>query len=401
MKRGRRVVITGIGLLCPLGQSAGALHDALAASRWGAGPLPADVADDHLAGRNTYPLDRPARLLTAAARLALDDAGWTPESLARHDVGLFAGTVWSSAQTIARFDRQAVREGPAGASPLDFANTVINAPAGQTAIWHGLRGVNRTVATGSSSGLEAIGCAAEAILGGQADCLLAGGVDELSELSVRAFAASGLLCRSERPRPYDPASQGLALTEGAALLVLEEATVAARRGARVLAEYLGYGRAFDAAGRTDERRSVRSAVRALRAALESAGLGTGDVDIVCGSANGDARADRHEALALSLMFEAEARPPAVCAVKGQIGEALGAGGPLQCAVMIESLRRGRVPAPLALRATPTGDVVVGPDLTPPRAASPRTCLVSSLGLDGHSCALALASSSTLDSLDAT
>ena len=127
-------------------------------SRRLAGLMAADAPNRYLAGRNVNPLDRSARLLSAAAQLALVDGGWLPDDPRRADLGLFVGTVFSSVHTISEFDLRAQSEGPAYASPLAFANTVINAPAGQTAIWHGLRGVNRTFATGGSSGLDAIGC---------------------------------------------------------------------------------------------------------------------------------------------------------------------------------------------------------------------------------------------------
>ncbi len=397
----RRVFITGVGVVCCLGDSLGALVDGLSQGGLAAGPVDPQFLDPHLAGRNTYPLDRPARLLTAAASLALADARIPAQRPGDRDIGLFVGTVFSTAHTIMRFDRQAATEGPALVSPQAFANTVINAPLGQAAIWHGLRGINRTFATGASSGLEAIACAGEVILSGRADCILAGGVEEVSDVSMRAFAASGLLSPSGRHRPYEPASDGMTLSEGAALLVLEEAGAAARRGATVLAEFLGCGRAFDVSQRTDERRSVRSVVHAFRGALGAANLGPGRVDAIFSAANGIPRLDRHEALALSAVFESEPEPPAICAVKGQIGEALGAGGSIQCAALIGSLRRGCVPTPLVVCATPTGVVAVRPQDAPVRAGEPRIGLISSLSFDGHSSALALASSSVSDSLDAT
>jgi 3-oxoacyl-[acyl-carrier-protein] synthase II len=392
----RRAVITGMGLLCPMGDSPAALLAGLCdegVAPAGDGPAPSarslapEAPDPHLSGRNTYPLDRPARLLTAAAQLALTDGGWTHERLLRQDVGLFVGTMFSSVHTIARFDCQGQREGPSFVSPIDFANTVINAPAGQSAIWHGLRGVNQTVATGASSGLEAIGSAAEAVGRGRADCLLAGGVEEISPEALRALGEAGLLGRGPvRARPFDPASGGLVPAEGAALLVIEGDEAAASRGARPLAVILGHGRAFDASRRRDERRSVRSIVRSMRQAMEQAGLGPSDIDVVSASAGGLARLDGHEARAIAAVFEARAGSPPVCTVKSRLGEPLGAAGPLQCAAMIQAMRSGVLPAALDLRRYP--DEVV-PFAGAPRGGF-RTCLINSLGFDGHSCSSVLA-----------
>lgn len=399
MPHERRSVITGIGLLCPLGETLPALHDGLCGNGLGPpappppGPLPPDAPDRHLDGRNAYPLDRPARLLAAAARLALSDSGWPADDLPVREVGLVVGTMFSSAHTVCRFDCQLVGEGPAAVSPFDFANTVINAPAGQAAIWHGLRGVNKTVATGSSSGLEAIAWAAETIRNGRADCLLAGGFEELSHEAVAAFGAAGLLRGAgERAKPFDRDDGGLALSEGAALVMLEEAGFAARRGARVVAAVLGHGHAFDTSRRRDEGRSLASICRSMLGALDQAGIGPDAVDLVCASANGSPHVDRHEALALATVFELGTRPqgPPISAIKAYLGESLGAAGPLQCAAMIESMRRGVVPAPVRLEMA--GGTVVPRTLVGPLGLGPiRTCLVNSLGLDGHSSSLVLAS----------
>ena len=120
----------------------------------------------YLGQKNMRPLDRTARLVASAAQLALSDSGWTAEARSTNEVGLVLGTMYGSVRTIAEFDRHAVEAGPFYASPLDFANTVINAAAGQTALWHGLRGLNSTVATGQASGLRAIAYAAGLIQSG-------------------------------------------------------------------------------------------------------------------------------------------------------------------------------------------------------------------------------------------
>jgi 3-oxoacyl-[acyl-carrier-protein] synthase II len=397
----RRVVLTGVGLLCPMGETPEVLHDGLRLCDLATPPghsapvakaLPPEAPDPYLNGRNAYALDRPARLLVAAVHLALADGGWSPAALQREEIGLFVGTMFSSAHTISRFDCQAVREGPAYASPVDFANTVINAPSGQAAIWHGLRGVNKTVATGASSGLEAIGSAAQAIRTGLATCLLAGGVEEISPEAVRAFNEVGLLCDTgQHSRPFDPGSGGLTLSEGAALVVLEDGEAARRRGAQILGDVRGHGRAFDGSRRRDERCSVRSIARSMRLAMEQAGLGPGEIDIVCASANGVVSIDRHEALALATVFETRTDPPPVSAVKSVLGESLGAAGALQSAAMIGAMRSALIPAALDLRRLPDKVVPYVSHVDPPPGGV-RTCLINSLSYDGHCCSLVLTSS---------
>jgi 3-oxoacyl-[acyl-carrier-protein] synthase II len=401
MSSDRRAVITGVGLLCPLGETPEALHGGLCRTDQARSPinrtdgtsaLAPTAPDAYLAGRNAYPLDRPARLLSAAAQLALDDGGWTAEHSKSREIGLYVGTMFSSAHTISRFDCRSVQEGPAYVSPFDFANTVINAPSGQTAIWHGLRGVNMTVATGGSSGLEAIGSAALAIRTGCVDAVLAGGVEELSPESLRAFDEVGLLSRSgEDPRPFDEKSTGLSLSESAALVLLEELDSARLRGTRVMAEVRGHGSAFDTSRRRDERHSVRSIIRSMRLAIEEAGFGPDDIDVVCASANGMARVDRHEAVAIASVFESRTDVPPVSAVKSLLGEPLGAAGPLQCAAMIVAMRTGKIPVPLDLRRLP-GNVVSFAQRAHSSRALIRTCLINSLSYDGHACSLVITSS---------
>ncbi|HYL05891.1 MAG TPA: beta-ketoacyl synthase N-terminal-like domain-containing protein, partial [Thermoanaerobaculia bacterium] len=277
--RRRRVVVTGAGLVSPLGDSPAALHQALAEGRTGRRPVelrPAEARVEmrcRLAGevrpfdpqayvgdRNLRPLDRTSRLLVVAAQLALADSGWTAEQCARREVGLVLGTTFCGLRTIAEFDRRGLRLGPSHASPMDFANSVINAAAGQAAIWHGLRGVNSTVAAGEASGLLALAQAADLIRGGRAAALLAGGAEELCFESFFGFYRAGRLCGSaagagsgeadaeEVPIPFDARRNGYSLSEGAALLMLEDAAAAAARGATVRAELLGHGTAFDVSG---------------------------------------------------------------------------------------------------------------------------------------------------------
>jgi 3-oxoacyl-[acyl-carrier-protein] synthase II len=240
----RRVVITGIGIISPLGDTPEALHSALCEGRSGLQPitlfktdglvcqqahaLPAFTPETYLGKKNFRALDRTSQLVTAAAKLALDQSGWSPEMRHQQEVGLVLGTMFCSLHTISEFDRRGLTLGPSCVSPMDFANTVINAAAGQAAIWHDLRGVNSTIAGGITSGLHALAYATELIHNGQATALLAGGAEELCFESFCGFDRAGLLCGSchdvgEFPIPFDARRNGFTLGEGAALLMLEHA----------------------------------------------------------------------------------------------------------------------------------------------------------------------------------
>ncbi|MEA2692144.1 MAG: 3-oxoacyl-[acyl-carrier-protein] synthase [Acidobacteriota bacterium] len=401
----RRVVVTGAGVLSPLGDSGADLHLSLLAGRSGitpvtlfptdglpsmsAGQLPAFDATGYLGEGNLRPLDRISRIVTSAAQRALDAAGFSRQLRAEREVGLVLGTMFSGIRTIAEFDRRGLTRGPSYVSPLDFANTVINAAAGQTAIWHDLRGVNTTVAGSAASGLQAIANAADLIRSGRADALLAGGTDELCFETLLGFARAGYLCPGDdRPLPFDARRRGFALAEGAALVMLEEAESAAARGARVLAEVRGHGAAFDSSRGADPARSARAVGRAVTAALADAGVRPEEVDALSAAANGSPRGDAAEAAGIAAALPGRAATLPVSAIRGLLGEALGAAGAFQVIDLLETLTDGRLPGaagfergdegfPLAVRAG-SSEVTV------------RVALVNAMGLDGQHAALILA-----------
>src|SRR6266481_2794639 len=230
----KQVAITGMGVISSLGDLPSKLHSALCDGEKSAYCLQDCKQDDaactqggfiasfqpesYLKGRPLRALDRTGRIVASAARLALEDSGWTPEALARHDVGLVLGTMFGSVHTISEFDRRALTQGPSYVSPMDFANTVLNAAAGQTAIWHNLRGINSTIACGNTSGLMALGYAADLIRYGGHSAILAGGADEFCFESFCGFEHAGLLCKANGhdgfPVPFAASRSGFALGEG-------------------------------------------------------------------------------------------------------------------------------------------------------------------------------------------
>ncbi len=403
---GRRVVITGAGVISPLGDSPSTLHAALCDGASGIGAielfelngLPTRVAGeirgfspgDYLGKGNFRPLDRTAQLAASAAQLALDASGL---AAARGDgergddeLGLVLGTMFGSVHTISEFDRRGLVAGPKYVKPFDFANSVINAAAGQTAIWHRLRGVNSTVAGGPTASLQALAYAADLIRIGRADALLAGGVEELCFESFFGFSRTGLMSPNGGATPLAARRDGFVLGEGAALLMLEEADSARARGARVLAEIRGHGNAFDCSRGADEGEAVKAVSRALRLALDDAGVAADEIDAASVAANGSVRGDRHEALGFGDAFGERARRLPVTAVKSMLGEALGASGAFQTLALVTAMAGGVLPG---VRGLAERDAAL-----PLAAASPvsheiemRRGLVHALGFDGNTCAL--------------
>ncbi|MBV8199332.1 MAG: beta-ketoacyl synthase chain length factor [Acidobacteria bacterium] len=441
------MAITGAGVVSPLGDSPAALHRALAAGARGRKPIelfatagigcseggevrPFDP-QGYVGERNLRPLDRTSRLLVVAAQLALADSHWRPraeKNLSRSEVlrpggfgcrgagaaeapqgmsretgpdpeiGLVIGTTFCSVRTIAEFDRRALRLGPSHASPLDFANSVINAAAGQAAIWHGLRGVNSTVAAGEASGLLAISQAAELVRSGRAAAVLAGGAEELCFESFFGYARAGRLCGAaapgepERPVPFDARRNGFSLAEGAALLMLEDAGAAAARGAAVRAEVLGWGAAF--ALDAGEASLAAAVERAVRLALADAGTAPAEIGCLSASASGSREVDRAEALGVAAALDGRAADLPVTAIKAMLGEGLGVSGAWQALDLVATLADGVLPGIAGLARPEAGLPLPGISAAATRTLAPaerRRALLTAVGADGHCAALVLGS----------
>lgn len=351
------VVVSGWGVVSPLGDLVGEpMATSLAA---GARPAVRERLDSGAevtlcrvpepwpevvlaGGGNMRPVDRTGRLACAAAQLAIDHAGLSgqptnqPAGLAP---GLVLGTLFGGLRTIAEFDRRALTQGPMYASPLDFANSVINAAAGQTAIWHYLEGPNATIAGGATASLQAIAWALDLIEAGERAPILAGGAEEISPDAVLGFAAVGALANGAGPQPFDANRCGSALGEGAALLVLEDHDGALARGATIRGRVRGAAGTFDPSRGSDLEAAVESAERAIRQALEYADVTPSDVALVSSGASGSLE-DRIEALALLRVLP----ETPVVAVKSQLGESHGAAGAIAAVVALEILAGASAPA---------------------------------------------------------
>lgn len=402
------MVVTGAGAVSPVADSAAGLHEALCAGvsglksielfstegldcRRGGEIRPFDAAG-HLGDRNLRPVDRTARLLLAAARQTLDAAGWDEAMRREREVGIALGTTFCSVRTIAEFDRRGLRLGPAHASPLDFANCVLNAAAGQAAIWFGLRGVNSTLAGGETSALQAIAYAADLVAGGGAEAMLAGGAEELCFESFLGHHRAHRLCGTGgdgegRPVPFDARRNGVSLAEGAALVALEPAAAAAARGAPALAEVLGHGAAFDPSG--SEEGLAEALAAAVGEALAAAGLAPRDVDCAFVSASGSVTGDRAEARGLAAALDGRTATLPVAAVKSMLGEALGASGGLQAVALLGTLADGRLPGIAGLETTEPGFPLAAASAAT-RQIEVRRGLLTAVGADGHCAALVLA-----------
>ena len=402
----RRVAVTGIGAVTPIGMGAGGLWRGVLADRsavreidrFDASPFPSRIAaqaddfraEDHLDARRARRLDRFSQMAVAASRMAAEHAGWgavTDPARTGVWIGSALGGVAFGEEQHAAYVAGGVRK----VSPTLATAVFGGAGAANVAIDLGLRGPAVGNANSCASGAMAIGQAFQAVRDGVVDAALAGGAEApLAPLTFGAFAMIRVLStRNDDPatasRPFDAERDGFVMGEGAAILALESWDAAAARGAEILGEVVGFGASADAHHLTAPLPSGEAAAAAVTAALRDAGLEAGDIGYVNAHASSTPLNEVAEARALRLALgEAAARVP-VSGTKGLYGHALGASGAIEAAITLMALCHGLLPGTCNLRARdPELDLNV---LRRPLPARPAAALSTSFGFGGLNAAL--------------
>ncbi|WP_149536919.1 beta-ketoacyl-ACP synthase II [Siccirubricoccus phaeus] len=370
----RRVVITGLGLVCPLGQGIEPVWRRLLASQTGIGSLTAFNADGlpcRVAGQvppgvwSELPArqapdraDRAGQLALIAARQALADAGWTPaEAAALEGSGISIGSGCGALDSIHE-GAQRLQNGVARRSPHSvLPGALIHQLATRLAETFTFLGPRRAVSTACSSGAHALGDAARLIACGEAEVMLAGGVDAaISELGIAGFAAARALSTgfNDTPgrasRPWDRERDGFVMGEGAGMVLLESLEHARRRGARIHAEIVGYGLSGDAYHVTAPAAGHAGAERAMRAALRQAGMAPDEVGYVNAHGTSTPLGDDLELEAVERLWGAAARGLAMSSTKSATGHMLGAAGAAEAIFCVLALRDQVAPPTLNLDA---------------------------------------------------
>lgn len=363
MANGCPIAVTGIGVVSPIGLGRQQFWTALCNGQSGIAPIEAFpvppgaprlgaevrglAAREFIASAHLRRMDKLSRMVVAAARMALDDAGVVLARVQPETMGVVIGSALGDLSESAVQLERVFTKGAASASPMTFPNLVLNAPASYVAMEFGLTGVNLTVAQGETSGEQAIILGCELVRAGRANLVLAGGGDELAaivcEVYRRAHALSSQRGGAEWSSPYDVARNGIVLGEGAAILVLESPARARARGAAILAEIEGYTSFGVPAPAHDWPAAARAAVAPLGRLLDGAG-----VDVVCGTANSSRRLDACEVDLFGHLLEAQVGGAWVTSIKGAVGE-FGAAGALSAAAACLALREQRVPPLCHLR----------------------------------------------------
>ncbi|MBI3540355.1 MAG: beta-ketoacyl-ACP synthase II [Candidatus Eisenbacteria bacterium] len=405
-----KVLVTGTGVVSPLGNGTDVFWKNLIAGVSGAGPITRfDTAnystrfacevkgfstEGVIDRKDAKRMDRFVQFAVVAAPEAIRGAGLDLETLDRRRIGVIVGSGIGGMETFEEQHSQLVHKGPGRVSPFFIPMMIVDMAAGQISIQFGLQGPNFATVSACASGAHAIGEALRLLRAGDADVILAGGSEAtITPMALAGFgSARALSTRNDEPqrasRPFDAGRDGFVIGEGAAMLVLETEDHARRRGATPICELLGYGASGDAYHMTAPCVDGEGAARAMRRALDDARLPVDQLQYVNAHGTSTPAGDPAEVAAIKSVFGDHARRLAVSSTKSMTGHLLGAAGGIEAVATALTIARGIVPPTINLeQLDPTCDL----DFVPLQARTQRVtaALSNSFGFGGHNVTLAL------------
>jgi 3-oxoacyl-[acyl-carrier-protein] synthase II len=362
----RRVVVTGMGLVTPLGTGVEKNWDALSNGRSGirrisrfsnleaypsqiAGEVPDFSPADFIEPKEIKKMDLFIQYAVAAAAMAMMDSGLKIDAELAEQVGVIIGVGLCGIETIETTKEAILQGGPRKISPFFIPKVISNLAPGQIAIRHGAKGINLTPTSACASGTHAIGEAYHLIRRGLQDAVITGGAESaITPLAVGGFAAmKALSTRNDEPerasRPFDRDRDGFVIAEGSGVLILEERERALRRGANIYAEVVGYAANGDAHHMTAPAPEGEGAARCMRLALKDAGLAPSDVDYINAHGTSTEYNDANETMAIKRVFGEQAARLAVSSTKSMTGHLLGAAGAVEGVFSALTLHHGLIP----------------------------------------------------------
>lgn len=406
----RRVVITGLGMITPLGCSLEEQWSALMNGRSGIGPITRFDASEFsvkiagevrefdpsrwIAKRDARRMDRFIQFAVAAAQLAVEDAGLELPLEQPERCGSLVGVGLGGLESLEDAAKTLAAKGPSRLSPLMIPKLIANLAPGQVSMQLGTLGPNLSSVSACATGAHSIGDAARLIAWGDADLMVAGGAEAtITPLGIGGFAAmKALSTRNDDPagasRPFDVGRDGFVSSEGAGVVILESLERAEARGARIYAELVGYGQSSDAHHITQPPPDGRGAKRALELALREAQLNPSDVDYLNAHGTSTPAGDIAETQAIRAIFGSHADDLWVSSTKSMLGHMLGAAGSVEVAICALAIARGQVPPTINLdRPDPACDLDYVSDGGRERRV--RAALSNSFGFGGTNVCLAL------------
>ena len=400
----RRVVVTGLGLVTPLGIGLEKNWQALVAGQSGirkidrfpnidafasriAGQVPDFHAEDFIEPKEIKKMDLFIQYSVAAASMAMEHSGFKIDPQEAENVGVIIGVGLCGIDTIEATERAYLDGGPRKISPFFIPKVISNLAPGQIAIRQGAKGVNWTPTSACASGTHAIGEAFHLIRRGLQDAVIAGGAESaITPLGVGGFSAmKALSTHNDEPerasRPFDRERDGFIISEGSGVLILEERDRALKRGAKIYAEVIGYGANGDAHHMTAPAPEGEGAARCMRLSLKDAGIAPTEVDYINAHGTSTEYNDANETQAIKKVFGEHAFKLAVSSTKSMTGHLLGAAGAVEGVFSVLALRHGIIP-PTINYENPDPDCDLDYVPNQARRADIRVVLSNSFGFGG-------------------
>jgi len=400
----RQVVITGMGAITPIGNTAKDFWEALIVGKSGiktitsfdttgstvsiAGELKEFNPENSMTPQQLRKLDRFSVLSLISAEEAIESAGLNLEDLNAENIGVMLGTGVGGIGTLEEQHQIYLNKGFRRVSPQFVPKMIANIAAGQIAIKFGLQGPNQTIVSACASGTDAIGLAMRLIRYGDADVMIAGGAEaSITPLTIAGFAnMKALSTRNDSPeeasRPFDLDRDGFVMGEGAGFLVLESLEHAQQRGATILAELAGYGATDDAYHITQPAEGGAGAVKAMKKALTDADLQPENIQYINAHGTSTPFNDKNESLAINTVFGKHTESLLVSSSKSMTGHLLGASGAIEAVASVKSIQNNMAP-PTINYTTPDPNCVLNYVPNQPINANIDAILSNSFGFGGH------------------
>ncbi len=403
----RRVVVTGMGAITPIGNNVNEFFDNVMAGTCGidfinnfdtesySARLAAQVKSfdpkDYMDFKEARRMDRFSQLAVAAAKEAVADSGLDLNKIDMDRAGVIVGSGIGAIDDIEKETNTLRDKGPKRVSPLFIPMTITNMAAGNIAIQFGLKGICTNVVTACATGTNCIGEAFRSIKHGYSDIILAGGTEgSITPLAVAGFQSLTALSTSQDPLrasiPFDKERDGFVMGEGAGILVLEDYEHAKARGAKIYAEVVGYGTTCDAYHITAPAPDGEGGARAMKLAMDEAGITSKDVSYINAHGTSTPTNDRVETIAIKLALGEEAYHTPISSTKSMIGHLLGAAGAVEAIICVKAMENSFIPATIGLMVP---DEECDLDYVPGvgRTAKLNFTMSNSLGFGGHNATL--------------
>jgi 3-oxoacyl-[acyl-carrier-protein] synthase II len=405
----RRVVITGLGVVSPLGCELKVFWDRITAGHSGirritkfdASKFPTQIAGEvaefdanaFISPKEQRRMDQFSQFAVAASKMAIVDSGLDLNAIDHERVGVIVGSGIGGLQTLETQHLILRDKGPSRCSPFMIPQMISNMAGGLIAIEHKLKGPNYSVVSACASALHSMGDAMRVIQRGEADVMVSGGAEaSVSEIGLAGFSAlRALSTRNDAPekasRPFDKDRDGFVMADGAAILVMEELEYAKKRGARIYCEVGGFGMSCDAFHMTAPDEDGTGAARAMKLVMKDAGVTPDDVDYINAHGTSTALNDKIETKAIKMALgEDRAHKVMISSTKSMTGHLLGAAGGLESVVCALAIKNGVVP-PTINYETPDPDCDLDYVPNTARQTRVRVCLNNSFGFGGHNASL--------------